>query len=399
MRARNREAFTLRWLLVVMSIIAILVGLLLPAVNVVREAGRKAQCTNRQRQLALAANTFHERHSRLPGLLECHACQPDLQKHEFVWYTKKTDNSSDPPTDSFNKQSRSDATWAVYLMPYIEREDIWNKMSPQHLLKSNPTGYQSGGLTEDPSEQGDRNMSGYALPSHLVETLICPSDPDKVGSAKPWLSYVANAGLPNHYSGKGDGRTDKCPPREYITTKFAGIDDAVFLDLRERYYPDKTVKTRLAYAQFQRQTFDYISLKDGTSNTIMFSENIGAHQWTTQTTSTAHYAFHWFNRGDPGANSWMKINSWPDNKTPQSSGYCGIARFPRPSSYHSGGSVIAFCDGHTSFLNENVDWATYGQLCSPNGAEAVQTRWRTNKAKDAFYVESRFRNPLDTSKF
>ena len=233
MRARNRGAFTLVELLVVMSIIAILVGLLLPAVNVVREAGRKSQCTNRQRQLALAANTYHEHNSRLPGLQECHACQVDLRKNEFVWYTKSTDKSTDPPTDSFNRKKRSDAIWAVYLFPYIEREDLWNKMSPKFLLSSNPAAYQDESLPEDPSDQGDRNMGGFGLPKQHVETLVCPSDPDKVNNG-PWMSYVANAGLPYNNSGQGNGSTSKCPGWETIKAKYAGRDEAVFLDCRER---------------------------------------------------------------------------------------------------------------------------------------------------------------------
>ena len=95
----------------------------------------------------------------------------------------------------------------------------------------------------------------------------------------------------------------------------------------------------------------------------------------------------------------MKINTWPDNRTPQSKNYCGHRKYPRPSSYHSGGVVAAFCDGHTVFLNENVDWATYAQLCSPNGAEAVQPRWSPNRSKDAYRVRSQLRQPLDASKF
>ncbi|HIA18685.1 MAG TPA: DUF1559 domain-containing protein, partial [Planctomycetaceae bacterium] len=67
MSSRRRTGFTLVELLVVITIIGILMGLLLPAVNMVRESARRSQCGNRIRQLALAVNTFHESKERYPG--------------------------------------------------------------------------------------------------------------------------------------------------------------------------------------------------------------------------------------------------------------------------------------------------------------------------------------------
>ena len=70
MKSRRQTGFTLVELLVVIAIIGILVGLLLPAVNMVRETARRSQCGNRIRQLSLAVNTFHESKDRYPGWRE-----------------------------------------------------------------------------------------------------------------------------------------------------------------------------------------------------------------------------------------------------------------------------------------------------------------------------------------
>ena len=142
-RTAPRRGFTLIELLVVIAIIAILIGLLLPAVQKVREAANRIKCTNNLKQIALAAHNYHDDHGQFPT--GAHLPVP----------------VGDVPTGGTN-------LW-VELLPYFEQDNLYKQWD----YKDNRNNVAGG-----------RN----ATQAQVIKILLCPSDPLPEPVSRPYGS-------------------------------------------------------------------------------------------------------------------------------------------------------------------------------------------------------------------
>src|SRR3984893_3987404 len=115
--AEGREptaGFTLIELLVVISVIAILIALLLPAVQKVREAANRAKCANNLKQLGLAFHNYHDTHNRLPVA---------------AYMTWTGDGPPPPGSVSAVPGVGGEWSWQAMLLPYYEQQNMYDALN------------------------------------------------------------------------------------------------------------------------------------------------------------------------------------------------------------------------------------------------------------------------------
>ncbi len=353
MRHTSKLGFTLVELLVVIAIIGTLVGLLLPAVQAARETARANTCRNNLRQLQMALSIRETSLGQFPGYI----------------------NKLGIPGDTPLNQNR--ASWIVMTFPQIEQTALWDDWN-----RSGPSGFD--GLADG---------NGQFSP---IEILVCPSDPPET-LGQPLNSYVANAGNINR---SGDvEQLDKWELSAngvfFDRTRTAlgtGPGDGAFAasvssdDRDDSNSSQDEPEIAMTIAALQKG--------DGTTKTMMLTENINATHWGYVSTAGVtnvpdakyHFGFCWEQpatiiaslsspSGTPDLENerrFRRINGVKEPLLESEIGFAmvlssdGTSNYGFPSSYHPAGVNVAFVGGQVVFISDQVDPFVYAQLMTSN---------------------------------
>jgi prepilin-type N-terminal cleavage/methylation domain-containing protein len=144
---RSRSALTLVELLVVIAIIAVLIGLLLPAVQKIRASAARTSCTNNLKQIGLALHNYHSANGRFPAAVLMPYASPDV------------DDSANFATSPFGPN------WAVFLLPYIEQDNVFRQ--------ANAASYPG---TKNLADLTSYDLSWRQIRGVRIKTYLCPAD-------------------------------------------------------------------------------------------------------------------------------------------------------------------------------------------------------------------------------
>jgi prepilin-type N-terminal cleavage/methylation domain-containing protein/prepilin-type processing-associated H-X9-DG protein len=344
MRRTRRSGFTLIELLVVIAIIAVLIGLLLPAVQKVREAAARSACQNNLKQIALANMNYESANGTfLPG----------VGKNGCCW-----------------------GTWMMVILPYMEQDAMGRTYTNFGGLDSVPL--NSAGPPGGPRYNGGVNV---LVTTQRLKTFTCPSDEPQVyvlsvGNLTKH-NYVLNAGNTTFFQ---VGLPLGCTAGSAGCTPFLGAPFGWYNDSNlsnDSPFPYDAVATNPALGKMGKLA-RITDIMDGTSNTLMGSE-------IKQGRAQDLRGLTWWG-GSAGFTTYIAPNS--SEQDVLTGGICVIpptennppctttstndrARFIGVRSFHTGGVNASMCDGSVRFVRDSIDIATWRALSTTLGGEAV----------------------------
>lgn len=327
---RSRRGFTLIELLVVIAIIAILIGLLLPAVQKVREAAANMQCKNNLKQIGLASMNYESTYGYLPPGINISPNSPGVSPGAGGGSPWESPPFAGPFTGCL-----------AYLLPYMEQGNIYNLIPSQYFQANTTIGawaYLNGPFSTDGNYTGTfapavPHVKSYECPSDggLYGTLSSNGGPVDAVWTQPgsiWIDYCYDTpGFGHEW-----GRTNYLPCSGFLGNFSApyGFSPGIYLE--------------------GAKGVTITSITDGTSNTIAFGESLVGTK-----TGIRDYAITWM-----GSGSFP--TGWGFSNTPDWYNY---------SSYHTGKINFAFQDGSVRGLSTSADYNTLQYASGANDGQVI----------------------------
>lgn len=325
-QVKRRRGFTLIELLVVIAIIAILIGLLLPAVQKVREAAARAQCQNNLKQIGLAVHNYHDVYIGLPA-----------------W---GFDFNPAPTGNPLGAQTQGHAALSQ-ILPYIEQDNVARisrldrsvidplNLPPPLALSNNPAGLAKIKIFKCPSS-----------PQHEINygTYFAPINPSGAVIALGGTDYAPIRGLRQSF-------VNQCAPQ----SPWPGTDENAAMGQRTTYPKISTMQL--------------VQIGDGTSNSILFVEAAGRHDNYVKGRKVATFVL--LNAAWADYNTKITVHGASSDGSVIGGGCCvmNCNNNDEVYAFHSGGSNILRGDGSVGFVRESIASGVFAAMVTANGGE------------------------------
>ena len=338
-RSRRWRGFTLIELLVVIAIIAILIGLLLPAVQKVREAAARTESSNNIKQLALAAHNYHDQNKILP------------------------------PTYAYSYSDGSTSgTWTFMILPFIEQDNVVKSvgLTPNtysYTYKGTTNGVPDPGYSYSYTYPGNGYHAGLA--KGKLKTFISKMDPTAEQVDAP-TSYQWNDQLYGYVYTYGSYSY------KYGQSLVKMMDGTSNTMMIAEGYSKCTTTYKYDYGGGSYYKYSY-----GYTRVWNYDPMSSVYQYAV-TTQQSPYVYDYTSTGTmaPTFSAW---GIW-DDKTYT---YIPFEVRPRPDNctYYgaqamsSGGLLVGMCDGSVRTVSPSISITTWQAAGTPNGGEVLGSDW------------------------
>jgi len=314
-----RRAFTLIELLVVIAIIAILIGLLLPAVQKVRDAAARIQCANNLKQIGLAVHGYHDVNGTLPAGNRYVAGTTGAYLNKFDYYD----------------------TWAVSILPFLEQDNVF-RLYDKNLPNAVPDATSPG-----TAQARQTLLKVYWCPSETLAAVAIQPDSGPGGSISSKPKYMpgsyravsgATYGFQNLNTGSGDAYWDDQGQTSFLMGWNSGFRG-----------PMHAVSTA---GQTSQETL--VGISDGLSNTLL----VGEYVTRTHPARRTFWAYAYTSYNQSSVTIGQSRTLLPDFDQCVAIGGLGGSNVCKRGwgSLHGGGRInFVMCDGSVRSISTSID--------------------------------------------